>query len=370
MALHVGRAKHIILQRGKEASQTALGRALFAMFFRMDLSMSVTMGNPVFLDESWWTNDPLINMPYTLETSTEVVADVVLSELSVIIAKLTLLKRSAATRRAKLVPKKRNGKISAISTSPARSVEQQTETSTRQQVEARIQQQVAIIKNELEAWNCSLPDWFCSTQADMSNENDLTFLQVRRAEYIHPYIPIVLSWAAAAKVQLWRIANPDAREPPPSIFRIVVRLLTLFLQIPESADFMIIPNVWMAGLFLRETIHRDWLEDQIRKRIESNDFFFWRFCLRGLHHGWATSGRKGKTPFMSLPEGAQEIVPGVSENMYRAEGIMNLLALDLESLGEDGESQQPLYRFPGETTLFGLESDEEEDDARAGDWSD
>ena len=368
MALHVGRAKHIILQRGKEASQTALGRALFATFFRMDLSMSVTVGNPVFLDESWWTNDPLINFPYTLETETAVVADVVLSKLTVIIAKLTLLKRSAATRRARLAPKRRIGKIPATSASdPARSVEEQAETSTRQQLEARIRQQVAIIESELEAWYCGLPAWFCSTQADVSDENDLTFLQVRRAEYIHPYIPIVLSWAEAAKVQLWRIANPDARGLPPSIFRIVVRLLNLFLQIPESADFMIIPNVWMAGLFLRDPIHREWLQDQIRKRIESNDFFFWRFCLRGLHHGWATSGRKGKQPFISLPEGAQEIVPGVSENMYRAEGIMNLLALDLESLGEDGESQQPLYRFPGETTLFGLESDDSEDDSCASD---
>ena len=99
MALHVGHAKQIILARGKKMSRTAIDRALFASYFRMDIAMSVIMGNPVFLDESWWINDPLTRHPLPQKTSTITCADAALSKLTAIIAKLTLLKQSAAARR-------------------------------------------------------------------------------------------------------------------------------------------------------------------------------------------------------------------------------------------------------------------------------
>jgi hypothetical protein len=42
--------------------------------------------------------------------------------------------------------------------------------------------------------------------------------------------------------------------------------------------------------------------------------------------------------------------------MWRAEGVMNLLALDMDEKGH----REPLYRFKGETSLFSMESDSDE----------
>lgn len=342
MAEMVGRAKQIILHRGKEASQTALGRALFASYFRIDIAMSVTMGNPVFLDETWWTNDPLNHITLTYETPIVVLADAALSRLTVIIAKLTHLKQSAEFGRRKMITRMHNS---------------QTLSSTlqfdHQKLETRIRQQVRDVERELETWHRSLPSWFFSTQPEESDSENVAFLEDGPTEFVHPFIPIVISCAYAAKIQLWRIANPD-EQTPPSIFAIVVNILNTFLQTTGAADLMIIPNVWIAGLFLRKKIQRDRLEKQIRKRIEGNDFFLWKFCLQGLSHGWASSEGKDNKPFKSLPDNAQEIVPGVSENLWKAEGVMNLLALEDE---EDTEFQ-PLYRFTGDTKLFSVESDD------------
>lgn len=341
MAFHVGGAKQVIIKRGKEASRTPLGRALFASYFRMDITMSVIMGNPVFLDESWWMNDPLTKSPITPETPILTAVDIALSKLTVIIAKITLLKQSAATRRQKMIAQSQNEEIAAR---------------TRQLHEARIREQVENIQQEVNDWETGLPTWFRSC-TDIDDDT----LFARPYQYVHPFIPSVLSCSYTAKIHLWRILNPHEQQLPASIHLAISNVMRTFPGIPESVDLMIIPNVWSAGLFLRDPIHREELEELITERSKTTDFFFWKFCLNGLRHGWA-SEREKKKPFKSLLGDAQEVVPGVSENLYRAEGVMHLTMWNLEGMDEEEqEDRRPMYRFAGETTLFSAADDEELD---------
>jgi hypothetical protein len=344
MAFHVGLARDIIRSRGKEASRTPLGRALFAAFFRLDIAMSVMMGNPVFLDESWWRNDPLTEHPLTSQTPIVILADAALSRLTVIIAKLTLLRQSAALRRQKMF-------------TPRNARQEHSDT---QQLETKIREQVGNIEGELEQWHRNLPSWFSISSAGVSKDHDATLREARPAENMHPFIPIVLSVAYAAKIQLWRIANQGEQTPPPHIFAIIHNLVSMFPQIPQAADLTIIPGVWIAGMFLQDTSHRVKLEKSIHKRIESQDFFLWRFCHHGLIHGWASSEGKDHKPFISLPDDAQEFVPGVSENMWRAEGVMDLVSVGAVEEGEGLGRRDSLYRFKGDTKLRGMESDSDE----------
>src|SRR5438046_4497878 len=109
---------------------------------------------------------------------------------------------------------------------------------------------------------------------------------------------------------------------------------------------MIIPNIWSGGLFLQENFLRDRLERHIRERIRATDFFLWKFCLDGLRHSWASSEVRDSRPFRSSLGESQETVPGVSENLYRAEGVMHLPLWNLQEMGI-AESDQRMYRFTG-----------------------
>src|SRR5579871_6015034 len=99
MGLHMLGSKQIVLKRGLQACQTPIGRALFAFFLRTDMQSSVVTGNPMFLDETWWKNDPLYHIRIPPDAPILLAADAGLVKLSVIVAKLTFLKRSAAVRR-------------------------------------------------------------------------------------------------------------------------------------------------------------------------------------------------------------------------------------------------------------------------------
>src|SRR5271154_4911305 len=102
MGLHMLGSKKIITERGIAASQTPIGRALFAFYFRTDMMSSVVTGNPVFLDEEWWKADPLYHITIPVDAPIMLAADAAMTKLSVIIAELTYLKRSSALRRKKL----------------------------------------------------------------------------------------------------------------------------------------------------------------------------------------------------------------------------------------------------------------------------
>jgi hypothetical protein len=125
---------------------------------------------------------------------------------------------------------------------------------------------------------------------------------------------------------------------------------------------MTIGNVWIAALLLRQKHHRDWLENQIRKRILTTDFFGWKFAYHGILFQWALVDGTQEGRFKSVPDGAQEIVPGVSENLWRADGIMNteLSHLTEEEKVMSPEGQKPMYRFKGDAKIF---DNDEEDEA-------
>ena len=342
------------MQRGKSVAQTPIGRALFAFFIRTDMQSSVVTGNPMFLDESWWTNDPLYNVPISSDSPLLLAADAALTKLCVIVAKITLLKRSAAIRRKKLLSKMHQqssagGNLSVSYTN----------------LENQIRKQVNNLRRELEAWHRGLPSWFSSLNSDQMADgeediNSTDIVEIRPQRYPHHSIPLVLTGAFAANIQLWRVACPDEVNPPPRIGALVHALFRAFLAIPQSADCFTTSNVWIAALLLRNRHHRDWLEAQIRRRIQENDFFGWKFAYHGILHGWAALDGTEEGRFKSVPEGAQEIVPGVSENLWRADGVMNTKLAHL-SVEDESPGERPIYRFVGDTEIFPMKEPDDDE---------
>jgi hypothetical protein len=361
MGLHMLGAKKIIVQRGMAASQTPIGRALFSFFLRSDMQTSVVTGNPVFLDETWWKNDPLYHIAVPPDAPILLAADAAMVKLSVIVAKLTLLKRSAAMRRKKVV-----AKMQQLQNSLGKDPQ-----TIYDKVETQIRQQVLDMQRELEAWHRSLPVWFGSLHSDQMEDgeediNQTDIVEIRAQRYPHHSIAVILVCAFSANIQLWRVAYPEELNPPPRVGALCHAVLRAFLATPETSDLMTISNVWIAALLIQKKIHRDWLERQICRRIQDTDFFGWKFAYHGISHEWATLDGKKEGRFKSVTKGAQELVPGVSENLWRADGIMNTKLSDLTGEDEDtasSEGQKPMYRFKGDTELFGSkDSDDEEDE--------
>ena len=366
MGTHMLGAKNIIGFRGKEACQTPIGRALFAFFIRSDMTSSVVTGNPVFLDESWWKNDPLYHLQIPPEAPILLAADAAMTTLSVIIAKLTLLKRSAAKRREDKLEKLRNRSATGRS-NPAVSLAR---------TEEHIRRDVNDLQRELDNWHRNLPAWFGALQGGqtMYGEEDINqpvIIEITAQRYPHYSVPVVLGSAFAAHLQLWRVAYPDEFDPPPRIGGFVNAVFRAYLATPSTADSMTISNVWIAALLLRHQYHRNWLEGQIQRRIRETDFYGWKFAYHGILHGWAVADGNEAGRFKSVPSGAQEIVAGVSENLWRADGIMNTRLSDLAGEDENPASPegQPIYRFMGDTQIYPTkdsDDDEEEEQLNAG----
>jgi len=360
MGLHMLGSKKIIIQRGKEASQTPIGRALFSFFLRTDMQSSVVTGNPMFLDESWWKNDPLYHMAIPQEAPILLAADAALVKLCVIVAKITILKRYSTMKRVKLLAKIKKDP------DPARGYQ-----SLYARQEQQIRKQVKELQRELELWHKGLPAWFGSLHTDqmLDGEEDINssdIVEIMPQRYPHHSIAVVLSCAFAANIQLWRVANPDELNPSPLVGALVHALLRAFLATPQSADSMSISNVWIAALFLKKQVHREWLEDVIKRRIRDTDFWCWKFALHGIQHEWATQDGKEDGRFKSMPTGAQEVVPGVSENLWHADGVMipklEVLTNEDEVVGSPEGKRMP-YRFKGDTKLFQDRDSDDEDEA-------
>jgi hypothetical protein len=347
---------HIIIHRGKEASRTPLGRALFAFFLRTDCGSAAVTGNPVYLNEGWWKNDPLYDTVIPLDAPILLAADIAMTKLSVIIAKLTLLKTSARKRRERLIAKIQSGQYD-------------NPEEKRKKTEEIIRQQVLEMRRELDAWHRNLPPWFGAVHADQMEDgeediNQTTIIEPQAERYPHFSIAGVLAWAFGVHIQLWRVECPDELNPPPRIGALVHAVFRAFLATPQSSDSLILGSVWTAACLLRQKCHRDWLEIQIRRRIRLTDFYGWKFAYHGILHSWADSDGKQLGRFKSMPVGAQEIVPGVSENLWRADGIMNTsssnITLEDEVVLPDG--RKPMYRFEGDAKLFDtVDSDDEEE---------
>ena len=347
-------SKEMIVKRGKEASRTPLGRALFAFYLRSDCGSSVVTGNPVFLDETWWKNDPLYDMIIPQDAPILLAADAAMVKLCVIIGKLTALKSSAQARRKRLVKK--------IEEKRCKDPEAQ-----RKKTESIIRQQVVDMQRELEVWHRSLPVWFTALQSDQMADgeadiNQTTVLEPRAEQYPHFSIAVVLVCAFSANIQLWRVANPEETNASPRIGALVHALLRAFLATTQSSDSMTIANVWIAAEFIRQKHHRDWLETQIRRRIRDTDFYGWKFAYHGILFQWSLVDGKQEGKFKSVPNGAQEIVPGVSENLWRADGIMNTKLSDITADEDTEEGKRPMYRFQGDAKIFDTKDSDDEDD--------
>jgi Fungal specific transcription factor domain len=357
MGVFMNGSKELIKLRGKEGCQTPIGRALFSFFIRSDMQSSVVTGNPMFLDEQWWKCDPLYDPQIPQEAPILLAADSALTKLCVIVAKITLVKRSAALRRKRILHKLEKG-----TSSPAALERSSLKTETQ------IRQQVTDLQKELANWHRALPTWFNTLEMDQMTEGEEDInrseeIQILPQRYPHHSIAVVQSIAYAANLQLWRIANPEEMNPPSWVGAVVHAVFRAFLATPETSDAMTISNVWIAALFLRHQSHRQWLENIIMLRIQNSNFWCWKFAFQGIQHQWAQSDGLEIGRFKLMPEGATEVVDGVSENLWRADGVMSIRLADLAHDDTDildGQGPRMMYRFEGDTPLF--TEDEFDDD--------
>jgi hypothetical protein len=361
MGLHMLGSKQIIMDRGKEACQTPIGRALYSFFIRTDIQTCVVTGNPAFLDEGWWKNDPLYHITIPPDAPILLAADAAFTKLSVIMAKLTLLKRFSIERR-----RKARAKMQRYDVSPGKDPH-----IVMAKVEEQIGHQVNEMQRDLEAWHRSLPIWFGSLHTDQMADgeediNQTDIIEIRPQRYPHHSIAVVLTCAFATNLQLWRVAYPEAQYCPPRVGALVHALFRAFLATPQTADSATVANIWIGATFLQNQYHRQWLEGTIQRRIADTDFFGWKFCYHGLLHQWATLDGKQEGRFKSIPKGSQELVPGVSENLWNADGVINMNYTELDSTTTDDpdspEGQKPVYRFKGDTTLYGRQFDDSDDE--------
>jgi hypothetical protein len=356
MGLHMMAAMNAIVTRGREASQTPIGRALFSFWFRTDCGSSTTTGNPCFLDEQWWQVDPLYHLNIAHDAPLLLAADAATSKLTCITAKLTVLKRYAQECRKHTVEKAKRRKLRPDFVAGVYFAE----------VEAKIRRKVDAMQLELEAFHRSLPPWFGPLNFDQMavGEEDINTTPVRDLvpyKYPHHSIAVVYCNAFSVHIQLWRIIRPDDYYVPPRIGAIVHALLRAFMSTPMSCDSITIQNVWIAAILLQQQCHRDSLLQEIKRRTRATDFYGWKFALHGILFGWTIRDSSQPGRFKSIPEGAQEIVPGVSQNLWRADGIMNLhSSLVLNESDEQFDNGEKMYRFQGDAKLFNDPEDEAE----------
>ena len=356
MGLHMMAAMNAIVARGREASQTPIGRALFSFWLRSDCGSSVTTGNPAFLDEQWWQVDPLCHITIRHNAPLLLAADAAFSKLTCIIAKLTVLKRYAQEYRKKALEKARRKNLRPNFNQGVYFAE----------VEAKIRRKVDAMQLELETWHHGLPSWFGPLDFDQMaiGEEDINNTRIREIlphRYPHHSIAAIYTNAFSAHIQLWRVIRPDDYYVPPRIGAIVHALLRAFFSTTVNCDSITIQNVWIAAILLQQQCHRDCLLAEIKRRIRATDFYGWKFALHGILFGWTL--RDGAQPgrFKSIPDGAQEIVPGVSQNLWRADGIMNLhSSLVLNESDEQFDNGKKMYRFQGDARIFNDPEDEVE----------
>ena len=356
MGLHMMAATKAIITRGREASQTPIGRALFSFWLRTDCGSSVTTGNPAFLDEEWWQVDPLCHITIGDDAPLLLAADAAFSKLTCIIAKLTVLKRYAQECRKHALEKAKRKSLQP-------NFDQGVYFAA---VEARIRRKVDAMQLELETWHRSLPTWFRPVDFDQMaiGEEDINQTRIREIlphRYPHHAVAAVFTNAFSAHIQLWRVIHPDDYYVPPRIGAIVHALLRAFFSTPVNCDSITIQNVWIAAILLQQQCHRDCLLTEIKRRTRATDFYGWKFALHGILFGWTL--RDGAQPdrFKSIPDGAQEIVPGVSQNLWRADGIMNLhSSLVLNESDEQFDNGEKMYRFHGDAKIFNDPEDEVE----------
>ncbi|OLL26667.1 hypothetical protein NEOLI_002600 [Neolecta irregularis DAH-3] len=312
MGLHMIGCRNIISNRGKTISDEPLGRCLFSHFTRVEIATSMVTGNSSFMNPEWYNLDPFVNARLDENSIYTYAADVAYSRLCIIQSKLTELK-------AWKVNYKKNGG-----------------DTTAGQVE--LMSRITLAEKELFDWKASLPSWFGplpdepGTLGFDPTASDINC--IRPSRYPSEGIAIVYANFLATYLQLHHLFHVDVFNPGSSLAAAALEILRIFAFVPpESIVFMVVP-VSSAGMSLSHPHQRNWTLNQLYQnptKLDAAELI--RAALAHIYKVRDIDGRfqivvdddlSNRDEFERVPEGVEREIEGVSENLYKAEGLIRL----------------------------------------------
>ncbi|KAJ6264663.1 hypothetical protein Dda_0812 [Drechslerella dactyloides] len=335
MGVHMLGARDMIVARGKEAHMTPVGRALYAVFRRLDIGTSSVTGNPCFLTPDWWIIDPLARMPVDHDAPTLLVADAVLSKSTVINSRLTYVKNWAIRKRRELwLQSKGNDTDPAFLEKKIR-------------LQESICRKIGRLDKMMDDWEDDLPQWFgpsadnvwTGEEGEDEDINTTNIHVIIPRKYPHYSIALADAWHYCLRLQTYRVKYPDVPVVDPKFGSYVHGILRIFTSLGFECTAFMMPILFFAGMELRQKPHQDWLAGEMQKHIE---------------HG-QSAGR-----FTKIKEGAAVRIDGVSENLWSAEGVLG--TMEALSLYDSPDMVRQRKNFQGDLEGGNLEEDIAEED--------
>lgn len=272
-------------------------------------------------------------------------ADAALAKLCLIYNKLTHLKRWGLDRRRKVWLASKTQTV------------QETRIQ-KQKLDANIEKKADKLEHQLEEWYEELPSWFRPNPGENDSDEDINdplCPEITPKPYPHTAIALTLCMSYAAQLQIFRCAHPSQPVLPPHLGALVHSILRAFEYLPSTADVSMLPWVFTAGIELRRPSHQQYLLKELTDRVEATGLYAITFARDGLAFAYAKLAGAQAGQFLRVKEGATETFPGISENMWKAEGVLG--QLEALSLYDAEDLSEEKWRFRGDFEQ--TENDEE-----------
>lgn len=214
-----------------------------------------------------------------------------------------------------------------------------------------------MLEDELEEWYGELPPWYRPSHGENDSDEDINdplCPEIYAKPYPHPYIPLALCMSYAAQLQLFRIQHPSPPQLPPHLGSLAHSILRAFEFLPSTSDISMLPWVFTAGIELRRKSHQQHLLASLTHRLHTTGLYPIGFARDGLAFAYAKLAGLHSGRFIKVKEDATERFPGISENMWNAEGVLG--QLEALSLYDSEDMREERWRFKGD--FGGMEDDE------------
>lgn len=113
------------------------------------------------------------------------------------------------------------------------------QTAKRESLEAKIDQKVKRLENDLESWLGELPPCFKPIQEDELEDEDINITEsysIAPKFYKHKAIGLVVGYGIGVQLQLYRLRYPDAPVLTSEVGSQCHTLLRIFAGLPTSCD--------------------------------------------------------------------------------------------------------------------------------------
>ncbi|EPS44609.1 hypothetical protein H072_1393 [Dactylellina haptotyla CBS 200.50] len=357
MGVHMLGARDMILARGKEAHMTPVGRALYAVFRRLDIGTSSVTGNPCFLTPDWWVIDPMARLPIDKDGPTLFIADAALSKSTIINSRLTYVKSWAIRKRRDLWVQSKGNDTDPVF------------LEKKIRLQESICRKIARLEKMMDDLEDELPDWFGPSEDNVwtgkdgededINQTDIHVIIPRK--YSHFSVALADAWYYCLRLQTYRVKYPDVPVADPKIGAYVHGVLRIFASLGFESTAFMMPILFFAGMELRQKPHQDWLAGEMQKHIEHTGFPGFVFVLAGCRFAWMKLQGQFTGRFTKIKEGAAARIDGVSENLWNAEGVLG--TMEALSLYDSPDMARQRKNFQGDletSNVIGEDIEEEE----------